>query len=245
MSPDIRYACILLTTILAGCADTGANDFVAGNTIAPRGEIASPSTAPSGDKLGEALDLEQRGQHRKAFAAVSAAYVAEPANPAVVVAYSRLALANGRADDASKAIGAAEAAGVSDWRLFSAKGVVLAEKGDLAGAKSALQKGLELAPEQSSLLNNLAFVYALDGEPKMAEDLLRRASNSSSAKPRTRQNLALVLGLQGKYDESKEIAAAETSVEIAESNIAYLKSLTETADNTKLAEAGGATDVPR
>jgi Flp pilus assembly protein TadD len=230
---------VVLAMMLVGCADTGANGFLA-DTIAPAGEEpASQTSASPAAKLSEALTHEQNGDRRRAFAAISVALAAEPANPDIVVVYSRLAVANGRPDEAEKAIGAAEAGGIGDWRILSAKGVVLAEKGDLAGAKSALQKGLELAPEQPALLNNLAFVYTLEGEPKMAEDLLRRASTAPGAKPRTRQNLALVLGLQGKFEESKTIAAAETSPEIAEANIAYLKGLVATRADTELAKAGG------
>jgi Flp pilus assembly protein TadD len=73
----------------------------------------------------------------------------------------------------------------------------------------------------------------------MAEDLLRQASSAPGAKPRTRQNLALVLGLQGKFEESKKITSVETSPEVAKANIAYLKDLTASKGDTKLAKAGG------
>ena len=235
-----RYSVILFVALLAGCADTGANGFLSDSSLAPPAqETASLPPATPAQSLGEALALEQNGDQQKALTAASLAYAAEPANPDIVVAYSRLALANGQTAEARKAIDAAEAGGLKDWRMLSAKGAILAEQGDLKGAKSALTQGLELAPDQSSLLNNLAVVYALEGEPKLAEDLLRRANNAPGARPRTRQNLALVLGLQGKYEESKKIAAAETSSEIANANVVYLKSLSQSKSNTKLAKSDG------
>ncbi|MEZ5922795.1 MAG: hypothetical protein R3D57_00250 [Hyphomicrobiaceae bacterium] len=228
-------ACAAASLLLAGCAETGSGDFLTTSALAPDSNTA----APTGQSITQAMVLEKQGDRKKAFSAASLALAAEPANPDVVTTYSRLAIANGRADDAEKALAGAEAAGVNDWRLLSAKGVVLAEKGDLAGAKTALQKGLELAPEQPALLNNLAFVYALEGNPKMAEDLLRRASVNPGAPARTRQNLALVLGLQGKFEESKKVAVADASPEIAEANVTYLKALADTKGETKLAKAGG------
>lgn len=238
--PCGRYGALLLVALLAGCADTGANGFLSDSTLAPPpAETASLPPGTPAQSLAEALVLEQQGDRQKALAAVSLAYAAEPANPDIVVTYSRLALANGQTGEARKAIDVAEAGGLKEWRILSAKGAVLAEQGDLKGAKVALNQGLELAPEQPALLNNLAFVYALDGEPKMAEDLLRRASNAPGAKARTRQNLALVLGLQGKYEESKTIAAAETTSEVANANVAYLKSLAQSKGGAKLAQTGG------
>lgn len=230
----------LVAFALAGCAaqvDTNPLASVAQDG----GPAATASTAPpsAAASLAEATALEQKGDKRKAFSAAATALAAEPGNPDIVVTYSRLAVGLGRTGDAEKALTAAEAGGLKDWRLLSAKGAVQAEKGDLDGAKATLQKGLALAPEQPQLLNNLAFVYTLEGNPKMAEDLLRRASAAPGAKPRTRQNLALVLGLQGKYDESKKIAAAETSAGIADANVAYLKELTGAKAETKIAKAGG------
>ena len=233
-----RFGAVTLVVLLTGCAESGPNGLLDASAIAPPADQTAtlPQATPA-QSLAEAMALEQQGDRKRAFAAVSLAYAAEPANPDIVVAYSRLALANGSAAEAGKAIDAAEAGGLKDWRILSAKGAVLAEQGDLKGAKSALKQGLELAPDQPALLNNLAFVYTLEGEPKMAEDLLRRASAAPDAKPRTRQNLALVLGLQGKYEESQKLAAAETSSEVASANVAYLKSLNGSKGDTKLAEA--------
>jgi Flp pilus assembly protein TadD len=40
-----------------------------------------------------------------------------------------------------------------------------------------------------------------------------------------RQNLALVVGLQGRFDEAEKIAAQELSPEQAQANIAYLRQM--------------------
>ena len=56
-------------------------------------------------------------------------------------------------------------------------------------------------------MNNLAMAYAMMGDAKKAEDILRQAVTTEGATPKVRENLALVLGLQGRYDESKAVAA--------------------------------------
>ena len=60
----------------------------------------------------------------------------------------------------------------------------------------------------------------------------RRPSRCSSARaaageldPRVSQNLALVLGLQGKYDEAKLVAARDISADKAAANVDYIKSI--------------------
>lgn len=230
----------LVAIALAGCAAQGDVKLLAAESLAGSPETTASTVPPTAAaSLAEATALEMKGDKKRAFSAASMALATEPGNADAVITYSRLAVGLGRTEDAEKALSGAEAGGLKDWRILSAKGAVQAEKGDLAAAKSTLQKGLELAPEQPQLLNNLAFVYTLEGNPKMAEDLLRRASAAPGAKPRTRQNLALVLGLQGKYDESKAIAAADSSAGIADANVAYLKDLTSAKAETKVAKAGG------
>ena len=67
----------------------------------------------------------------------------------------------------------------------------------------------QLAPEQPSVMSNLALAYAMDGNVEKAEPLLRRAAALGGDDARVNQNLALVLGLQGKYDEAKVAIARD------------------------------------
>jgi tetratricopeptide (TPR) repeat protein len=82
-----------------------------------------------------------------------------------------------------------------------------------------------LAPDHPSVLNNLALAYIADGRPSVAEPLLRTAVASKGARPKIRQNLVLALGLQGKYDEAKRIAATDLSQDKAKASVAYLRKI--------------------
>jgi Flp pilus assembly protein TadD len=58
-----------------------------------------------------------------------------------------------------------------------------------------------------------------------AEKTLRRAAAASKADPRVRQNLALIVGLQGRFAEAESIARSDLPQEEAASNVAYLKQM--------------------
>ena len=58
-----------------------------------------------------------------------------------------------------------------------------------------------------------------------AETILLQAVNLPNADSRVRQNLALVVGLSGRFQEAEKIAAGDLSPEQAAANVAYLKSM--------------------
>jgi len=82
-----------------------------------------------------------------------------------------------------------------------------------------------LAPENPAVLSNLGLSYALAKDLKQAEAILRRAAARPDAEGRVRQNLALVVGLQGRYQEAEEIARADLPPEAAAANVAYLREM--------------------
>ncbi|MNT77100.1 hypothetical protein D3C72_2161770 [compost metagenome] len=67
--------------------------------------------------------------------------------------------------------------------------------------------------------------YAMTSELPAAEQHLRRAVQMRGATSRIRQNLALIVGLQGRFDECRAIYAAELPPEQVESNMAYVRAL--------------------
>ena len=67
--------------------------------------------------------------------------------------------------------------------------------------------------------------YLLSNKLPDAEYTLRRAASLPGADSRVRQNLALVLGVQGKFDEAVEVATAELDPRQAQANIAYLRNM--------------------
>ena len=63
-----------------------------------------------------------------------------------------------------------------------------------------------------------------------AERILRKAAASPKANSKVRQNLALVLGMQGKFEEAESVASNELSREQAAANISYLRGMMKQTD---------------
>jgi Flp pilus assembly protein TadD len=54
---------------------------------------------------------------------------------------------------------------------------------------------------------------------------MRSAVQQPGADSRVRQNLALVVGLQGRFEEAEKIASAELPPDEAAANVAYLRQM--------------------
>ena len=69
--------------------------------------------------------------------------------------------------------------------------------------------------------------FALQGNLKEAERVLRAANAAprANSEPRLRQNLALVVGLQGRFDEASSIASKDLPQDQVEANMAYLQKM--------------------
>jgi Flp pilus assembly protein TadD len=73
------------------------------------------------------------------------------------------------------------------------------------------------------VLSNLGLSYALSKKLPQAEATLRRAAAQRGAEPKVRQNLALVVGLQGRFQEAETIARGDLSPSEAAANVAYVR----------------------
>jgi Flp pilus assembly protein TadD len=80
-------------------------------------------------------------------------------------------------------------------------------------------------PDEPAALSNLGLSYLLTKDLKNAEITLRRAVAQRNADPKTRQNLALVVGLSGRFDEAEKIAGADLPQNEAAANVAYLRQM--------------------
>src|SRR3989440_255285 len=112
-----------------------------------------------------------------------------------------------------------------DWRILSVQGAVMDQMGRHAEAQRYYASALRIVPDEASVLSNLGLSYALSKDLKRAEETLRRASATGSVDKRVRQNLALVVGLQGRFQEAETIARADLPSGEAAANVTYLRQL--------------------
>ncbi len=162
--------------------------------------------------LNYARNLKALGEKRQALAVLQQISVFHGTNRAVNSEYGRLALEFDQVSLAQKLLAQADDPANPDWRVISARGTVLAKQGLYRDAIAFYERARALAPEEPSVLNNLALAYTLEGKPEQAEPLLKQAMSAGGAhESRVSQNLALVRGLQGRTDEAK-VAAAEPTM---------------------------------
>lgn len=159
--------------------------------------------------LAYAKNLKAMGQKRKALAVLQQASIFHGTDKTLAGEYGRLALEAGQVKVASRVLAIADDPTKPDWRVISARGAALAKLSQYAEAIPFFEKALTLSNEHPSVLNNLALAHAMNGDAARAESLLRQATATGSAAKRVRQNLALVLGLQGKYEEATQVASRD------------------------------------
>ncbi|MEO1266019.1 MAG: tetratricopeptide repeat protein [Pseudomonadota bacterium] len=180
-----------------------------------------------------AQNLKASGNKRGAYAVLQQASVLHGDNKELASEYGRLALEFGQLELAGKLLDSAYDPARPDWKLLSARGAVLGKLGRFQEAIGQFERARSLAPNQPSLTNNLAMAYVAAGQLSKAETLLRTIALAPNATPRMRQNLSLVLGLQGRYTEAKALAAADGADAEAYARIDRLKKMTQARGTTK------------
>jgi Flp pilus assembly protein TadD len=173
--------------------------------------------------LSYAKNLKAMGEKQRALSVLQQASVFHGNSRELAGEYGRLALEFDQISLADRLLAAADDPVNPDWRVISARGTVLAKQGKYKDAIPYYERALTFAHDHPSILSNLALAHAMNGDPKRAEAMLRQAAASDRDSLKIRQNLALVLGLQGKYDEAKLLASHDMPAESAAENADYLR----------------------
>jgi Flp pilus assembly protein TadD len=246
--------CVALTT--AGCVTTGSNSGVTGAIAASaptprtdadwRREVAAQSaryrTNPNDPDvaIAYARALTALGERAQAASVLEQASMRHPENKAVLGAYGRALADVGKYDQALDVLSHAHSPDQPDWHILSAQGAVLDQMGRHDDAQRYYSSALKIVPDEPSVLSNLGLSYALSKDLPKAEATLRRAVARPGADPRIRQNLALVVGLQGRFAEAESIARADLPPDEAAANVAYLRQMmTDHNDWAKIASTAG------
>jgi Flp pilus assembly protein TadD len=232
---------VVATLMLGGCqsAQFGATGSITQSAADPRreaqvwGERYSKNQKDPEAGIGYAQALRAMGQRAQAVAVLEQSSLSNPNNTAVLGAYGRALADNGRFPQALDVLSRAHTPDQPDWRILSAQGAVLDQMGRHQEARQHYLSALRIMPDEPSVMSNLGLSYALSRNLSEAESTLRRASAQNSREPRVRQNLALVVGLQGRFQEAQEIASADLSPEEAAANLEYLRGMLAAEKNNK------------
>jgi Flp pilus assembly protein TadD len=217
---------------------------------APGGAAADDSASAHASDAQRAVrharELRANGLRGQAVAVLAQAATEHPKDRGVLAAYGRALADVGNYPQALEVLNRAHSPDQPDWRILSVQGAVLDQMGRPEEARHYYESALRIAPDEPLVLSNLGLSYALSKDLPQAEATLRRAVSRAGADRRVRQNLALVVGLQGRFEEAEQIARADLPPEEAVANVAYLRQMLAQPNSwKKLAAPGGDVAAPR
>lgn len=228
---------IAAAAALAGCGTTqlgqttGALPLAENSEADWRRDVAVYAQQYRADpkNLGVAMHYAQAlratGQRAQAVAILERTSMENPHEKTVLGAYGRALAEAGDYNQALQVLERAHSPDQPDWHILSAQGAVLDQMGRHADAQRYYLTALKMVPDEPSVLSNLGLSYALSKDLPNAEATLRRAAAHPPVDQRVRQNLALVVGLQGRFAEAETIARADLPAEEAATNVAYLRQM--------------------
>ncbi|MPZ55801.1 MAG: hypothetical protein GEU91_04730 [Rhizobiales bacterium] len=226
----------MLAAVLAGCKTTQNTDTT-GSLAAPRNDLEwRHEVAVRGERyrtnsddpqvsIAYAQALRMTGRRAQAAAVLEQASIRHPRNRTLLGAYGRALADTARFQQALEVLNRAHTPEQPDWRILSAQGAVLDQIGRHQDAQRYYATALRIQPNEPSVLSNFGLSYALSKDLNRAEQTLRQAAVQKSIDPRVRQNLALVVGLKGRFAEAEDIARADLPAAQAAANVAYLRQM--------------------
>jgi Flp pilus assembly protein TadD len=244
----------LLALPVAGCMTAGDDVTGSVGNSTPRSEAewrqsldasgaryrANPDDAQAA--MAYARGLRATDQRAQAVAVLEQASIRNPANMTLLGDYGRALAEAGDLNQALDVLGRAHTPDNPDWRILNAQGAVLDQLGRHAEAQRHYSSALKIVPDEPSVLSNLGLSYVLVKDLKRAEVTLRRALAQPNAGPKVRQNLALVVGLRGRFDDAEKIAREGLSDAEAAANVGYLRDMLAQQKDWK--KTGGRPFVP-
>jgi Flp pilus assembly protein TadD len=234
-------SCLLLAAAVAGCASR--SEMTTGSIpklSKPVTEMNANELRAAADSVGKAYEknpkdrtvginyanlLRMNGRNDQALAVMQQVAIANPQDREVLAAYGKSQAAAGQLEQALNTIMRAQTPDRPDWKLKSAEGAILDQLGRSGDARQRYREALDMNPNEPSVLSNLGMSYLLARDLRTAETYLRSAVAQPGADSSVRQNLALTVGLQGRFQDAETIARQELTSEQAEANVAYLRGM--------------------
>jgi Flp pilus assembly protein TadD len=257
--PSLRAFRVLLcagvaAVALSACATSpattgsiGRTDFSgmsATDTATALGQLASRYKSNPRDKgtiIYYAAALRAAGQPDQAASVLEAGIAIYGKDVDLKVAYAKSLSAAGRFDQALNVIDDAIDPATPNWNALLVKGAILDQSGQNAEARQVYTQALVTAPNEASLEANVGLSFAMTNDLDQAEAHLRKAVTMHGANSQIRQNLALVIGLQGRFDEAKAMFAKELPPDQVDANMAYIRALLTQQNRWDLIKGASAT----
>lgn len=161
----------------------------------------------------------------QAAAVLQGLAIQNPQDMQVLAAYGKALADAGRLTEAADVLSRAHTPERPDWSVVSAQGTIADELGNHEAARAFYQEALKIRPKDPSVLSNMGLSYALSRQLPRAEETLLAAANEPAADMRVRQNLALVLALEGKFAQAEEWSRRDLAPIDAAANVAQIRQM--------------------
>jgi Flp pilus assembly protein TadD len=175
--------------------------------------------------MNYARALRALTQYAQAVAVMQRLAAKYPSDLTVLGAYGKSLADAGRLQEAADVLSRAHTPEQPNWSILSAQGSVADQLGDHTQAQAYYDAALKIKPDQPEVLSNLGLSYALAKRLPQAQTTLEKAAAQPGADMRVRQNLALVLALQGKFSEAETVSARDLSPIDAAANVATIRQM--------------------
>jgi Flp pilus assembly protein TadD len=204
---------------------------------------ANPADAAAAMSYARALRASE--QRNQAVSVLQQAAIRGPNNLELLAAYGKALADVGRYKEAAEVLGREHLPERPDWRILSAQGAVADQTGDHGLARRCYEAALKIMPGEPTVLSNLGLSYALSKKLPEAEKTLREANAGGSADIRVRQNLALVLGLQGRFGEAEEVLRRDLPPAEAAASVAAMRGLVSQPNSWKAIKRADEKSAPK
>jgi Flp pilus assembly protein TadD len=175
--------------------------------------------------LAYAHALQKSTRYAQAVAVLQRLAATYPNDREILGAYGKALVEAGRLQQAADVLPQAHTPENPNWTILSAQGTVADQMGDHQRAQEYYHAALKIVPNQPDVLSNLGLSYALSKQLPLAESTLELAAAQPTARARVRQNLALVLALEGKFEQAQKIAQHDLTPLQAAENVASIRQM--------------------
>ncbi len=176
-------------------------------------------------KLGLYLSNAQRalGRYDEAADTAHTVLLFAPDNTDVLLAAARAHIAGNNGFYAIDLLKHFNTLKANDWQAWSLLGIAYDQTKRPDDAQAAWQTALKLSPNNPAVLTNMAMAHTAAGDFAGAEPLMRTAVAQKGATLQERQDLALVLGLEGKMPEAEKLLRDDLPPAVVDANLAWLQ----------------------
>lgn len=241
------------TVCLGGCVSSGLQDVTGSIGGASHRSLASkPDMRRAAEEWGRRYDrtpddkatalnyaraLRGTTEYAQAAAVMQRLAIKYPRDTEVLGAYGKALADAGRLHEAAEMLPRAHTPERPNWSILSAQGSVADQLGNHEQAQAYYAAALKIAPSQPYVLSNLGLSYALSKKLPLAEKALQEAAAQQDADSRVRQNLALVLALEGKFKSAEEVARSDLDSKDAAANVAAIRRMIAQSNTWKQIQA--------